>query len=91
MLSSNPDVIFPDLRPPTVTPLVEPMDLGRCVSVNSDAPAYFGSYLGENLAAVESALRLIPMKLQQLVKNSSLSVPEKQCYLEEGVAVASAP
>ncbi|MEB3252121.1 MAG: hypothetical protein VKO01_08295 [Cyanobacteriota bacterium] len=67
------------------------MDLGLCVTVNSDAPAYFGSYLGENLAAVESALRLIPMKLQQLVKNSSLSVPEKQCYLEEGVAVASAP
>ncbi|MFQ4135364.1 adenosine deaminase [Nodosilinea sp. PGN35] len=46
------------------------MDLGLCVTVNSDDPAYFGGYLAENFAAVESALGLTPEQLVQLAKNS---------------------
>ncbi|PSN14985.1 adenosine deaminase [filamentous cyanobacterium CCT1] len=63
------------------------MDLGLCVTVNSDDPAYFGGYLAENFAAVESALGLTPAQLVQLAKNSFqasfLSPAEQQSYLEE--------
>ena len=63
------------------------MDLGLCVTVNSDDPAYFGGYLAENFAAVESALGLTPEQLVQLAKNSFqasfLSPAEQQPYLEE--------
>ncbi|MGG6238209.1 adenosine deaminase [Nodosilinea sp. AN01ver1] len=63
------------------------MDLGLCVTVNSDDPAYFGGYLAENFAAVESALGLTPEQLVQLAKNSFkasfLSPAEQKPYLEE--------
>ncbi|WP_035987284.1 adenosine deaminase [Leptolyngbya sp. KIOST-1] len=63
------------------------MDLGLCVTVNSDDPAYFGGYLAENFDAVESALGLTPAQLVQLAKNSFkaslLSPAEQQPYLEE--------
>ena len=71
------------------------MDLGLCVTVNSDDPAYFGGYLGENLAAVERALGLTPMELRQLAENSFrasfLPANEKQGYLREIATVAPAP
>ncbi len=60
------------------------MDLGLCVTINSDDPAYFGGYLAENFAAVESALGLTPEQLVQLAENSFkasfLSEAEKQIY-----------
>ncbi|TVQ12220.1 MAG: adenosine deaminase [Leptolyngbya sp. DLM2.Bin27] len=63
------------------------MDLGLCVTVNSDDPAYFGGYLAENFAAVESALGLTPEQLVQLAQNSFkasfLSPAEQQLYLQE--------
>ncbi|WP_017299477.1 adenosine deaminase [Nodosilinea nodulosa] len=63
------------------------MDLGLCVTVNSDDPAYFGGYLAENFASVESALELSPEQLVQLAKNSFrasfLSPAEQQPYVEE--------
>ncbi|MBW4482197.1 MAG: adenosine deaminase [Tildeniella torsiva UHER 1998/13D] len=63
------------------------IDLGLCVTVNSDDPAYFGGYMAENFAAVESALGLTPEHLVQLAENSfkaSFLPPEKQKpYLEE--------
>ncbi|MGB3311429.1 MAG: adenosine deaminase [Nodosilinea sp.] len=63
------------------------MDLGLCVTVNSDDPAYFGGYVGENFDAVESALGLTPEQLVQLAKNSfkaSFLPPiEQQPYLQE--------
>ena len=71
------------------------MDLGLCVTVNSDDPAYFGGYLGENLAAVESALGLTSMELRQLAENSFrasfLPAAEKQRYLGQIATVAPAP
>ena len=63
------------------------MDLGLCVTVNSDDPAYFGGYLAENFAAVESALGLTLAQLVQLAKNSFkasfLPPAEQQPYLQE--------
>ncbi|MGF1519256.1 MAG: adenosine deaminase [Nodosilinea sp.] len=63
------------------------MDLGLCVTVNSDDPAYFGGYMAENFDAVESALGLTPEQLVQLAKNSFkasfLSQAEQHFYLQE--------
>ncbi len=63
------------------------LDLGLCVTVNSDDPAYFGGYITENFAAVQSALRLSPQDIYQLVKNSFtatfLPPDEKQVRLDE--------
>lgn len=63
------------------------MDLGLCVTVNSDDPAYFGGYMDENFEAIESALGLTPKQLVQLAKNSFkasfLSQAEQQPYLQE--------
>lgn len=44
------------------------LDRGLCVTVNSDDPAYFGGYMAENFAAIESALGLTPADLVQLAK-----------------------
>ncbi|MBL8149717.1 MAG: adenosine deaminase, partial [Blastocatellia bacterium] len=34
------------------------LDLGLCVTINSDDPAYFGGYIGENFLATQKALNL---------------------------------
>jgi adenosine deaminase len=69
------------------------MDLGLCVTINSDDPAYFGGYLAENFEAVEAALGLSPEQLVQLAKNSFkasfLSPAEQQPYLQELAAYAT--
>jgi adenosine deaminase len=41
-----------------------------CATVNSDDPAYFGGYVGENLAGVALALRLDDDAVVQLARNS---------------------
>lgn len=46
------------------------LDLGLCVTVNSDDPAYFGGYVLENYEAVERALGLSQQDLRQLARNS---------------------
>lgn len=62
------------------------LDRGLCVTVNSDDPAYFGGYMAENFAAIESALGLTPADLVQLAKNSFtaafLDADTKRLYLE---------
>ena len=45
------------------------LDLGLCVTVNSDDPAYFGGYMNENLKAVQEALDLSKEDLVEVVKN----------------------
>ena len=39
---------------------------GLCVTVNSDDPAYFGGYVGDNFAAVQAGLQLSDADLVQL-------------------------
>ncbi len=46
------------------------LDLGLCVTVNSDDPAYFGGYLLDNYVAVAEALNLEDAELAQLARNS---------------------
>ena len=63
------------------------LDLGLCVTVNSDDPAYLGGYLTENLLASQKAFGLTQDDLYKLAKNSFeasfLSAHEKQVLIDE--------
>ena len=63
------------------------LDLGLCVTVNSDDPAYFGGYIAENFHAAQEGLHLSRDDVFRLVKNSLqasfLSAGEKQRLLDE--------
>ena len=63
------------------------LDMGLCVTVNSDDPSYFGGYVAENLQEIESALHLSEQDIYKLVKNSFqatfLSAEEKQDLIAE--------
>ena len=70
------------------------LDLGLCVTVNSDDPAYFGGYLTENYLAAQQALALSRDDIIQLAKNAIeavfLSAEEKQRLMAEFEAFAAA-
>ncbi|WP_374471162.1 adenosine deaminase [Phenylobacterium sp.] len=53
-----------------VHPLKRMLDLGLHATVNSDDPAYFGGYLGENWTAAAGAVGLTREELVTLAKNS---------------------
>jgi adenosine deaminase len=63
------------------------LEHGLCVSIHSDDPAYFGSYVEENYIAVKDALGLSRPELAQAAINSFttsfLSAAEKQRYIDE--------
>jgi adenosine deaminase len=63
------------------------LDLGLCVTVNSDDPAYFGGYMTENYLAVQKALNLDLEDIRNLAKNAIqatfLEQVEKQRLLDE--------
>ena len=63
------------------------LDLGLCVTVNSDDPSYFGGYVVENLQEAQAALHLSRQDILQLAKNSFqasfLSVDIKQALIAE--------
>jgi len=50
--------------------LAKLLDAGLCVTVNSDDPAYFGGYIGENFLQVQHALGLDADRLQILARNA---------------------
>jgi len=50
--------------------LAKLLDAGLCVTVNSDDPAYFGGYIGENFLQVQQALDLDANSLQTLARNA---------------------
>ncbi len=57
------------------------MQAGLVVTVNSDDPAYFGGYLGQNYRECASALNLTPDEIVALCKNSieaSWLAPERR-------------
>ncbi len=62
-------------------------EVGLCVTVNSDDPAYFGGYLNENFYALDRALNLSAEQIIQLVKNrfdaSFIDESLRQKYLAE--------
>jgi adenosine deaminase len=51
-------------------PLARMLEQGLCATVNSDDPAYFGGYVGENLAGVAAALHLDDEAVLALARNS---------------------
>ena len=46
------------------------LNLGVCVTLNSDDPAYFGGYIDENYQTATDALNLSQSEILQLAKNS---------------------
>ncbi len=50
--------------------ILEMLDSGVCVTVNSDDPAYFGGYMTENFEALALALGMTGQQARQLVLNS---------------------
>ncbi|TXK31335.1 adenosine deaminase [Ottowia sp. GY511] len=66
-LSNQKLQVFPDLRQ---HPLKALLDAGLCATVNSDDPAYFGGYVGDNLQAVFAASDMDANHAWQLAANS---------------------
>ncbi|MEU5644425.1 adenosine deaminase [Streptomyces milbemycinicus] len=64
-------------------PLRAMLDAGLLVTVNSDDPAYFGGYAGDNFDAVRHALRLDDATLRVLARNSF-----RASFLDEAVRAA---
>ncbi|MFI7399398.1 adenosine deaminase [Streptomyces sp. NPDC049541] len=54
-------------------PLPAMLDAGLVCTVNSDDPAYFGGYVGDNFEAVQGTLRLTEDRLRELARNSFLA------------------
>jgi len=54
-------------------PLPAMLDAGLLCTVNSDDPAYFGGYAGDNFDAVRTALGLDEERLRELTRNSFLA------------------
>jgi adenosine deaminase len=51
-------------------PLRGMLDAGLLATINSDDPAYFGGYVGDNYAQCAHALHLSDAELVQLARNS---------------------
>ena len=69
-------------------PLKRMLAAGLRATVNSDDPAYFGGYVGDNFAAVAAALALSDAELVQLAKNSFLGAFLSQDEIARHVAAA---
>ena len=84
--------VFPDLRAHNLRRLLE---RGLLVTVNSDDPAYFGGYVGDNFRAVAGALDLSRDQLVALARNSFVAsfLPDEQkrTHLDEVARFAAQP
>ena len=83
-LSNQRLQVTPDLSDHCLRRLLEQ---GAVVSVNSDDPAYFGGYIGENYIAIADALELGRDEVRQIARNSIRSAflgdAEKAALLAE--------
>lgn len=65
--------------------ILQLLEKGLCVMVNSDDPAYFGGYMNANFEALADALAMSEQEAKQLAKNSFeasfLSQEQKQAWL----------
>ena len=59
--------VFDDMSQHTILDMLEQ---GVCVTVNSDDPAYFGGYMTENFVALARGLGMTKVQARQLVINS---------------------
>jgi len=75
-------------------PLKRMLDAGLMVTCNSDDPAYFGGYVGDNFVGTAAALGLSDAELVTMARNSFeasfLDEPTKARYLAEVAAAAGA-
>ncbi|SEG68250.1 adenosine deaminase [Marinobacterium lutimaris] len=82
-LSNTRLKVFGDMAEHNIMQLLEQ---GMCVTINSDDPAYFGGYLLQNYIAVRDALGMTEAQAIQLARNSInasfLSEAEKAPHLE---------
>ena len=66
-------------------PVKQMLDLGLCISLHSDDPAFFGGYIGANFNAVIEALDLNKAQIKTLARNSItgsfLTDGEKRAHL----------
>jgi adenosine deaminase len=62
--------VFPELGQHNLKQL---LDQGLRITVNSDDPAYFGGYIGQNFLAIAQALQLTRAELVTLARNSLLA------------------
>ena len=51
-------------------PMLQLMEAGLMVTINSDDPAYFGGYMNENYIQIAAALNLSKKQIAELAKNS---------------------
>jgi adenosine deaminase len=63
------------------------LDAGLCATINSDDPAYFGGYIGDNYLQTQQALNLSADEIYTLAKNSFsasfLSKEEKERHIAD--------
>lgn len=59
--------VVPELR---AHPVGELLRRGLCVTINSDDPAYFGGYIGDNYVGTAKALHLRKEEMVQVARNS---------------------
>jgi adenosine deaminase len=63
------------------------LNLGLCVTINSDDPAYFGGYIEENFRALQATHGLTDREIYRISRNafeaSFLNQSEKRKYLDE--------
>lgn len=83
-LSNTKLQVFESMQDHTVLNLLEK---GVCVTINSDDPAYFGGYLHENFVALHDALGMTNKQALQLIENgfqaSFLDERRKQSYIKQ--------
>lgn len=83
-LSNTKLKVFADMSEHNILQMLEQ---GICVTVNSDDPAYFGGYMSENFMALVEALAMTKKQAKQLVINSIhgsfISSDEKQKLLQQ--------
>jgi adenosine deaminase len=82
--------VVPELRE---HPAGQLLRRGLCVTINSDDPAYFGGYIGDNYVGTAQALGLSPDEMFQIARNSFtasfLPDAEKQRHVEAVDAYAA--
>lgn len=66
-LSNTKLKVFADMSEHTILQMLQ---RGVCVTVNSDDPAYFGGYMTENFVALADSLSMTKAQAKQLVSNS---------------------
>ncbi|KAA0873980.1 adenosine deaminase [Nitrincola tapanii] len=54
-------------------PILQLLEKGLCVTVNSDDPAYFGGYINDNFQALVNHLPVLPHHIYQLCRNSLIA------------------